>query len=363
LGVKEVSDVTCFRKLYLLKNCLLKGKTYFTIRRGLLLSCAALALLGFAAANAGAESCLTASDMDDATRTALNGAALRYFDLLVKGDTVSLRQNAIPSVASDFAGIESMVKDNQPALAGSKATPRLPFLLQAEGTAALARAEFFCGVFGANGQTRDSAVFLLTNLAPGKYGVVMLDAPSHKGAYVVSMILQQIGSDWKLGNLFISASQLGGHDGDWFAARAHEFQSKGQVHNAWLYFVESRSLASPLPFMSTAATDKLYDESQKMQPADLPAEGKTADLSSGTVTYKLTALFPQAVGDDLDLIVRYQAADIANTTLAFQNNVAVMKALVAKYPEFRGAFASIVARAVDPSGHDYGTLLAMRDIK
>ena len=190
---------------------------------------------------------------------------------------------------------------------------------------------------------------------------------SAKGAYTVSLILQQQSSDWKLGGLYIKAAQSGGHDSDWFAARARDFQAKGQTHNAWLYYLEARSLASPLPFMSTAATDKLYDESQKVQPADFPADGKTVDLSTattaGTPTYKLTALFPEVVGNDLDLIVKYQAADISNTKQTYQSNVAVMKALVAKYPELRDAFAGVVARAVDPSGHDYGTLLAMKDIK
>jgi len=79
--------------------------------------------------------------------------------------------------------------------------------------------------------------------------------------------------------------------------------------------------------------------------------------------YRLTAVFPQAVGDDLDLIVKYQAADISNTNQDYQSNVSVIKALVAKYPEVRDAFAGVVARAVDPSGRDYGTLLAMKDVK
>jgi hypothetical protein len=41
----------------------------------------------------------------------------------------------------------------------------------------------------------------------------------------------------------------------------------------------------------------------------------------------------------------------------------VIKALVAKFPEVKDAFAAVVARAVDPSGKDYGTLLAMKDVK
>jgi len=301
--------------------------------------------------------------MNDATRTALVSSALRYFDSLAKGDAASLRLAAIPSLASDFSGIEATVKDNQTALAGSKASTRPPFLLEADGAAPIARAEFFCGVFGSKGQTHDSAIFSLNNLPPGKYGVVILDAPSSKGAYTVSLILQQLGSDWKLGGLYIKAAQTGGHDSNWFVTRAREFQSKGQLHNAWLYYLEARSLVSPVPFMATAVSDKLYDESQKAQPADLPADDKTADLSAGTTTYKLTALFPEVVGNDLDLIVKYQAADVSNTTQAYQSNVAVMKGLVAKYPELRDGFASVVARAVDPSGHDYGTLLAMKEIK
>jgi hypothetical protein len=301
--------------------------------------------------------------MDAATRTALTTAGQRYFDLLAKGDTTSLRQAAIPSLASDFSGVETTIKDKQSALTGSKGTARPPFLLEADGTAPIARAEFYCGVFGRNGQTADSAAFYLNNLPPGKYGVVILDVSSSKGPHSVSWILQQVGSEWKVGGLYIKASQIGGHDSDWFLKRAQEFKTKGQAHNAWFYYLEARSLISPLPFMSTAATDKLYDESQKAQPTDLPADGKTADLPAGTATYKLTDLFPELVGNDLDLIVKYQAADVSNTNAAYSSNVAVMKALLAKYPELRDAFAAIVARAVDPSGRDYGTMLAMKDIK
>lgn len=324
---------------------------------------AGFALLAGGPLNLAAETCTTAGDMDAATHSALPATGQRDFDLIARGDTTTLKLNAIPSLASDFAGIEQAVKDNQAALSGAKATPRPPFLLEADGTAPIPRAEFFCGVFGSNGQTSDSAIFTLGNLPPGKYAVVILDASSTKGPYTVSLILQQMGSDWKLGGLYIKAAQGGGHDGNWFITQARDYKSKGQNFTAWLYYLEARSLASPLPFMSTAATDKLYDESQKVQPADFPADGKPADLSAGGATYRLTTLFPQEVGNELDLIVKYQVADVSNTNLAYQNNVAVMKALVTKYPELRSAFAAIEARAVAPSGQDYGTLLPMKDIK
>jgi hypothetical protein len=111
--------------------------------------------------------------------------------------------------------------------------------------------------------------------------------------------------------------------------------------------------------MSTLVTDKLYDESQTAKPSDLPP----SDLASGGKTFKLTSLFPLAVGSDLDLVVKYQSPDVSNSTQTFQDNMTVMKGLVAKYPEFREAFAGIVARAVETSGRDYGSLMAMKDIK
>jgi hypothetical protein len=321
------------------------------------------AIVSFSVLRLAAQSCETSADLDEAARLALTTTAQRDFDMAAKGDTASLRQKAAASLAADFSGIEAAVKDHQKDLASAKATVRSVFLLSVDSPGPLAHGEFYCGVFGKSGQTANSAVFYLDNLQPGKYGVVILDAASSTTKDTFSIILEQSGSDWKLGGLYIRSMTIAGHDVDWLLARAREYKSRGQVHNAWFYFLEGRDLASPLNFMSTAATDKLYDESQNAKPADLPADGKSSDLAAGAATYKLTAIFPQAVGDDLDLVVKYQVADVSNTSQAYQNNVAVMKALLAKYPELKDAFAGVVARAVDPSGRDYGTLLAMKDVK
>lgn len=325
--------------------------------------CGFLCALAISSTAARAQSCQTSSDLDDATRAAIAASAQRYFELAGKGDTTGLKQNSIPSLASDFAAVESAVKDNQASVAGAQATVKALFLLAADATAPIPHAEFYCGVFGKNGQTSESAEFFLDNLPPGKYAAVILDAVTARSQATFSVILQQVGTDWKLGNLIVKNSLVAGHNSDWFIARAREYKAKGDLHDAWLYYLLARSMVSPFPFMSTLATDKLYDEFQSLQPDDVPWAGKTADLTAGNTTYKLIALFPDGVGDDLDLIVKYQMADVSDTTKAYQSNVAVMKALVGKYPEFKEAFAAIVARAVEPSGRDFGTLLAMKDIK
>jgi hypothetical protein len=320
----------------------------------------ALSALVFSPLNAGAQSCQTSSDLDDATRTSITAPGQRYFGMATKGDVAAMRQNAIPSLASDFSGIEGTVKDHERDLAAAQATVKGVFLL--DGTTPSPHAEFYCGVFGKSGQTANSAVFYLDNLPAGKYSVVLLDANSPQARTMFSLILQQEGTDWKIGGLYIKSAQVAGHDSDWFLARAREYKTKGQLHNAWFFFTQARLLISPLPFMGTLATDKIADEMQSSQPADLPV-GKTVDLPAGAATYKLVSIFPQAVGNDLDLIVKYQSADISNTNQAYQGNVNVIKAVATKYPEVRDAFAAVVARAVDPQGRDYGTLLAMKDIK
>jgi hypothetical protein len=326
-------------------------------------ACCFVLLVGVLTTPAPAQTCLTRSDMDAPTDAALETAAKRYFDMAARGDTAALKQNAIVSLAANFSGVEVAVKDSQPGLAGATAQVRPPFLLKVEGDKPLPRAEFLCGVFGKNGQTANSAAFVIPNLAPGSYGFVALELSGAQKALTVSFVLQQQGPDWKIGGFYVHSSQLAGHDADWFAEKARAFKAKNQNRDAWLYFLQARELAVPVSFMYTLVTDKLYDESQAVTPTDCPIDGKTVDLQAGGKTYPLFAMFPVAVAQDLDVVVKYQAADVSHTTETFKDNMAVIHALVAKYPELRDAFAGVVARAVEPSGRDYGAMLPMKEIK
>jgi hypothetical protein len=310
-----------------------------------------------------AQTCQSAPDMDASVRTALETAAKLYFEMSARGDVAALKQSSIAAVAASFAGIEAAVKENQAASTGARATVRPPFLLTVDAPEPIPRAEFLCGVFGKSGQTKDSAVFVLNNLPPGKYGVTIVDVNGDKDATTLTFVLQQTGADWKLAGFYAKSPQAAGHDAAWFTERARDFKAKSKNHNAWLYYREAIALSAPVDFMSTLATDKLYDEAQAAQLADVPANGNTVDISAGGKIYHLTEIFPLAVGDDLEVVVKYQAADVSDTAHTFQENTAVIKALVAKFSEFREAFAGVVARAVEPSGRDYGTLLAMKNIK
>ena len=244
--------------------------------------------------------------MDEPTRTALVTTAKRYFDMAARGDSASLRQNAIASLASDFSGIETAVKDNQANLSGAQPAPRPPFLLKAEGTAPLERAEFLCGVFGAKGQTRDSAVFVIPNLPPGNYAIVTLDGVAPRAPIPCRSCCNSRATDWKLGGFYAKDTQIAGHDGNWFADHAREFKSqRPERATPGSIIGEARDLLVPVPFMSTAD-----DRQAVRRDADCEAGGscRPLDLTQAERLSKLTDLFPLPVGHDLDLVVKYQSA-------------------------------------------------------
>ncbi len=303
--------------------------------------------------------CETATEMDSSVRAGLESTARRYFDLAAKGDSAGLRQASIPAVANDFGGIEAAVSDNKDNFASAQVSVRPPYLLDAsDNQAPLQRAEFFCGIYN----SPDRVGFVIPNLPAGMYGFVTLDLATAKGPYMVSMVLQQQANAWKLAGYYVRQASFAGRDAQWFWDKAREFKARNQLRNAYYYYIEARQLLVPVDFMGTPQLDKLYDETQQVVPKDLPVDGPL-DVAMGGRSYKLTQVFPVPAGQDLDLIVKYQVNDAGNNAQSYQENIALIKAFVGKYPEFRDGFNAIVARAVDASGREYGSLLAMKDIK
>jgi hypothetical protein len=309
------------------------------------------------------QTCSTGSELSPTVRSSLESTARQYFNMAAQGDVFNLKQNAIPAIANDFGGIERAVVDNRAGLSGGQPTIRNSYVLDAPGTAPIPSAEFFCGVFGAQGQTNNSAGFRIPNLPPGKYAVVIMDVNGTAGPYMLTQVLQEVNGAWKLAGFYAKPTQIDGHNADWFVNQARAYKAKGQNHDAWFYFLQARELAAPVPFMSTLQLDRLYDEAQQVMPTDLPVNGPVDFTGPDGQTWKLTQVFTVVVNGKLNLVAKYQAPDISDTAKALQGNIALMKALVAKYPEYREAFDAVVARAVAPSGQDYGTLLAMKDIK
>ena len=322
-----------------------------------------VAAVGFAmmfVAVAFGQTCSSGSELAPAAKSAIETAAQRYFNMSAQGDVAGLKANAIPSVAANFTGIEQAVVDNKKYFAEGQPSITSTYLLdasQSKGT--VQRADFYCGIYNSS----ERVVFSIPNLPAGEYAVVIEKIAGSSDPISLTMVMQDVAGAWKLAGYYPRLASIGGHDGQWYLTQARQYKARNQLHNAWFYYLTAWDLIAPVNFMGTPQLDRIAEEMQSMRPGDLPSAEAPMDLPANGKIFKVTELAPVPVGSDLNLRVRYQTADASNTALAYHDNMAVIKAIVAKYPEVREAFNAVIARAVDNNGHDYGSLLATKDVK
>ncbi len=328
-----------------------------------LIAAVAIVLLGLAL-DANAESCQTSTEMDAATKTALKTAAQRYYESVAAGNAQGIISNAIPEIAANAQAVTELLQQTSAHLSGSTAVPRNVFVLDAsEAAGTVANAQFFCGVFNPNSDNKIG--FTLQNLPAGKYGLVIMDVQNSSLPYFYSFLLKQDATAWRVAALFPRARQIAGHDAQWYWQQARDYKAKGQSHNAWFHYLVARELAAPLPFIGTTKLDSFNDEVQASAPPDLPEQNPLSLPGANGKTYTVTSLFvvPDEKNKSLDLVLKYQNPNISDSAQTFVENREAMKALLAKYPEFREPFSNMVARAVAPDGQDFGSMLPMKDVR
>jgi hypothetical protein len=318
-----------------------------------------LLALAFGMPARAAEQCSTAQEMDTATRSGIESAVQQFYDQAAAGNTAAMQQRTIAAI--NFQGIANAVQGNKDKISGGQAHVRNEWLLDAPGTQAYERAEFFCGLF--NSPQRTS--FVIPGLPPGRYAVAIQDITGSKQPFTITYVLQQDSGQWKLAGYYAHAHQVGPHDGLWYWVQARDLKKKGDQHTSFFYYMTAVELIAPVPFMSTPQIDSLYQEQQSSMPKDVPQNPQQPiPITLNGQTYQIVQAFP--VADDkngLDLVYKYSVPDISDSGKTFQQNMAFIKALVAQYPEYKQSFSAIVARAVAPSGQDFGTMLPVNDIK
>jgi hypothetical protein len=307
-----------------------------------------------------AQECYSGPEIDAATAKALQAAAHQYFEMSAQGNVAGLKANAVPEVESNFGNIERAVVNHRALFAQGQPSETRIFLLDASNSKTVwQRADFYCGIYNSPDRTGIS----IPNLPPGRYALTIAKVMGQDPA-TLTMILAEAGnSAWKLAGYYARANSLGGHDGQWYVAKAREYKEKGQLHNAWFYYLTAWDLLAPVDFISTPTLDKLSDETQAARPRDLPSQSAPLELTTAGRTFRVIELSAVPVNGELYVRVAYDSASTGNPTMASADNRAVMKALLAKYPEIRDAFPGVVARAVDGSGRDYATLTSMKDLK
>jgi len=316
--------------------------------------------VGALAAGLQAQECFSGAEIDAVARQALQAAAERYFDMSAQGDVAGLKANAVPEVAANFGGIEAAAIKFRPLFAQRQPSETRVFLLDASNSKTTwQRADFYCGIYNSPERVGIS----IPNLPPGRYALSVVKVPGPE-PITLTLILQESGKNiWKLGGYYARANTLGGHDGQWYIGKAREYKAKGQLLNAWFYYLTAWDLLAPVDFMSTPALDKLSDETQAARPSALPSESAPLKLDAGGKNFAVTDLSGLPMNGELYIRAAYTTPDAANPAAASADNAAVQRAVLAKYPELREAFGGAIARATDGAGHDFGTVTPMKDVK
>jgi len=330
-------------------------------KRTLPLVALVVALL-FGAGTATAQTCTMDREIDVPTYTAVTNTARQYLQMAASGNVAGLRQAALPVLANSFGGVESAVAQDKDGLNGPL-TVKHVYILDASKMTQAGDAQFYCGVFGATGATATSATINIPGMQPGRYAMVVQTVQSAKGPYMLTQILQQQAGQWKLAGFYLKPTTVKGKDWQQFWKEAVAFKNQGKNLAAYLYFYQVWNFLAPVDFMSTLNLDRVSTALQSVPAPEIPSGNTPASYNTGKKTYQITQIFPLIDQGKLTLIVKHQVPDVSNTSQTFMDNTALMSALVNQHPELRTAFDQMVARAVPPAGEDYGTVLAMKDIR
>jgi hypothetical protein len=304
------------------------------------------------------QTCQVRDEIPSQAKTAIENSAQQIFEQASRGDVNTIRANTIASLQSNFNGIATAVADNKPAFAGSHAQIRSSFLLDT-GANPSPDGRFYCGVFEASGMSASSAAFDIPGLPAGKYGIVIQDFIGNRGPYSLTTIFQDQ-NGWKLAGFYVRPQAALGHDGIWFLEHARDYKSKGQNHNAWFYYSTSWDLLAPVTFMDTRLLSKIIQESNGVQPKDIPAGGKPVTYSANGKSYSITDMSVFRLSNTFDLNIRYSVPSTTDFNATQADARGLATAYVAQYPELKDTFNNVYVHAVDSSGGDVVGLVALK---
>ncbi|GAA3766503.1 hypothetical protein GCM10022270_28260 [Terriglobus aquaticus] len=317
-------------------------------------------LLG-TAANVWAQQCTTQARMQPADRTALVQSATAIASEIQANQVDAVRQGTVPEIAQNFGGIANAIATVSPHLTGATFTPSTVWILDARGSAGSTKpvdTQFFCNLNGGS----QSAVFTFQALPPGRYGLVILDAPKAQPPYGLALLLrEESAGTWKLGGFFPRPTTAAGHDGVWYWKTARADAQRRQSWNAWLNYSEAERLLRPAAFVSSSHLDQLEEEQSKAAPTALsggigPSTPLVIKAKDGT-EYRVTALAPDdTLGKErIDVAMHFVAEPIADPAAARARNQRAAEALLSAYPELRESVHGVWIYAEPENGAPFAS--------
>lgn len=302
------------------------------------------AVIATLVAVAGAQTCTTQAAMTAAQRTELAGAAMALANGVQSGNAEAVRGLTDLSIITDFSGTDYLVRSTSSRLAGDALRVTQLYLLDATARKAgdTGDADFSCPLSGTTSETD----FSIGGLPPGRFAFVMVEATGGARPWLLSFLLRQQGTAWKMAGFYPHARTAAGHDGVWYWTTARTRAKAGQKWSAWLLFSEADALLRPAGFLLSTHLEKLRNDQREAAPPELSngvSAGTPLVLSGKGGEFHFTSLSTDSSDDGkrLNIMLHLKVDSVADTAAARMRNLAAAGAFVNAHPELRNDFQGV----------------------
>lgn len=326
--------------------------------------CAAVLMAG--SLMAGAQTCTTQAAMSADARDTLSNAALAVATAIKGDDIQRVRAMAGPELVANFDATAFLV--HQVSAKISSGTLRVTNLYQLDASKRkpgdTAEADFGCALSGST----DEVDFAIAGLPPGVYAFTMVEADGAQ-PWLLSLLLEQQGSGWKMAGFYPHARTAAGHDGLWYWTTARADAKAEHKWTAWVLYGEADQLLRPANFVTSTHLDKLRTERRSNAPAELSdgigAETPLVIRAKDGAEFHLTGLGSVGTEDGkrLNLVLHYRADSVADPVAAGAQNKAVARALLAAHPELRQGFSGVSVFAESAGQPPFATEVGLAELQ
>ena len=112
--------------------------------------------------------------------------------------------------------------------------------------------------------------------------------------------------------------------------------------------------------MNTTLLGKILEESNGVQPHDIPADGKPVAYTANGKTYTITDMSTFKTDKNFDLSIRDSVPSTSDFNATQADARGLANAMVAQYPELKDGFNNIWVHAVDTNGGDVVGLVKLK---
>ena len=285
-----------------------------------------------------AANCTTQAEMTPTDRDALAAAGQRLGLAVINQDESTLQSSLLPAVAKDWDGIRGAIELGAPDVKGGSLQLRNLYLMDATTLTAPEDIQFFCS--NANGST--TVTISMRQLPPGRYAVVLADAPGSALAGQIAFILGWDTNAWKLGGAFVRPGVLGGHDGVWYWEHARQ-SATDSPWIAYFCYEAAHYLLLPVDFISSPNLEKLEQEQGQLK--NSPSDAFPLSVSAGDRTWKVTGMRFDPALREADVGATYESAGVSDPAAQRTEAIAVLGALLKTQPALRQSFHGMWAYA------------------